>query len=88
MAKDTTDSDENLIVATTASSKLENRVQRINNIGIVKTRYFAKKIIVFLKFLLKILANANEIKDISISIEIFFKSNARTINGMNKTNFT
>jgi len=88
MTKDTIESDENLVVAMTALSKLENRVQRIKSIGIVKTRYFIKKIIVFLKSLLKILANANEIKDISISIEMSFKINVRIISGMNRISFT
>jgi hypothetical protein len=88
MVKDTTESDENLIVATTAPSKLENIVQRIKSIGIVKTRYLDRKINVFLKFLLKILANINETKDISISIEMSFKINVRITRGMNRTNFT
>jgi len=66
MAKDAIESEENFTVAIIALSKVENKDQRIKSIGTVKTRYFARKIIVFLKFLLKIFVKINEVNDIII----------------------
>jgi len=88
IAKDTTERDENFIVAVIALSRLVNNVHKIKSIGIVKTRYLHKKINILLRFLEKILANMREIIDMNTSKLIFFIIKAKIIKGINKINFT
>jgi hypothetical protein len=88
MANDTIEIDENLIVAIIALSKFVNNVHRIKSIGIVKMRYLPKEVIIFLKSLLKILANTREIKHMDINKGISRISKVKVINDINKINFT
>ncbi len=82
------DRTENLIVAVTAVSKLENKVHIINIKGMIGTRNFRNDFTTRFKSLSKTLIKINEIKETKANRMKSCRIKAKTINGTKQIIFT